>query len=295
MWAQERLTNSLLAFLLLALLATSCQTIPGVPAAVPKKEPKIALVLGGGSAKGFAHIGVIRVLEQEKIPIHMIVATSAGSIIGGIYAANPNAFQLEWAAYKIDKNDILDFSIVYSKLGPVQGNRLEAFVDGVVKVKKIEETKIPFYPIATDLHTGETIVLEKGSIAKAIRASSAIPGVFVPVNFDNRTLVDGGVADNIPCDVARNKGADIIIAVNLQKDVNAGEINSVIDIIGQSINIMMHNANKTKLSYADVVIEPETKGVSIFDFTQKKILIEAGIAATKKAVPQIRDLLAKYR
>lgn len=274
------------------LFLCACQTTPPVTP-VKKVEPKVALVLGGGSAKGFAHIGAIRILEQEKIPIHMIVGTSAGSLIGGIYASNPDSFQLEWAAYKIDKNDILDISIVYSKIGPVQGAKLEAFVDQAAKVKKIEDTKIPFYPIATDLNTGETIILEKGSLAKAIRASSAIPGIFVPVVFGNRTLVDGGVTNNIACDVARQKGANIVIAVNLQKDVKDTDITTVFDIIGQSLNIMMHENSKTKLQYADVVIEPDTKGVSLFDFTQKKRLIEEGMKATRKAIPRIKELIAQ--
>jgi NTE family protein len=136
--------------LVLAVLLCSCTTGPRV---LKNIEPKIALVLGGGSAKGFAHVGVIRVLEQEKIPIHTIIGTSAGSLIGGIYASNPDSFQLEWTAFKIDKNDILDFSIIYSKLGPVQGIKLESFIEQTVKVKKVEDTKIPFYPIATDLNT----------------------------------------------------------------------------------------------------------------------------------------------
>jgi NTE family protein len=258
-------------------------------------EPKIALVLGGGSAKGFAHVGVIRVLEQEKIPIHMIIGTSVGSLIGGIYASNPDSFQLEWTAFKIDKNDILDFSIIYSKLGPVQGIKLESFVEQTVKVKKVEDTKIPFYPIATDLNTGETIILEKGSLAKAIRASSSIPGIFAPIVFGNRMLVDGGVTNNVACDIARSKGADIIIAVNLLKDIKDYDIGSVIDIIAQSVNIMMHENNKTKLKYADILIEPETKGVSIFDFTQKKRLMEEGMRATKAVVSKIRDLVSKYQ
>lgn len=259
-----------------------------------KREPKVALVLGGGSAKGFSHIGVLRVLEQEKIPIHMIIGTSAGSLIGGIYAANPDSFQLEWLAFKIEKNDILDLSIIYSKLGPAQGTRLESFVEQNVAVKKIEDTKIPFYPIATDLNTGETIILEKGSLSKAIRASSAIPGIFVPVTFGNRLLVDGGVTNSTPCDIARNKGADIVIAVNLLKDIKDYNINSVVDIIGQSVNIMMHQSNKTKLKYADIIIEPDTKGISIFDFTQKKVLMEEGIKAAKAAIPKIKELIAQY-
>jgi NTE family protein len=276
------------------LLFCSCQTVP-TPTVSKKGDPRIALVLGGGSAKGFAHVGVIRVLEQEKIPIHMIVGTSVGSLIGGIYASNPDSFQLEWIAFRIDRNDVLDPSLMHSKLGPVQGVRLENFVEQSVKVKKIEDTKIPFYPIATDLNTGETIVLEKGPIAKAIRASSSIPGIFVPVTFDNRMLVDGGVTDNIACDVAKNKGADIIIAVNISKDVRETNITSLIDIVGQSASIMMQEASKSKLQYADVVIEPNTKGVGMFDFSQKKLLMDEGIKAAKQAIPKIRELIARYK
>ncbi|MGD0236733.1 MAG: patatin-like phospholipase family protein, partial [Syntrophorhabdales bacterium] len=273
----------------------SCQTpqrVETTPAS--KREPKVALVLGGGSAKGFAHVGVIRVLEQEKIPIDMIIGTSVGSLIGSIYASNPDGFQLEWLAFKIEKNDILDFSIVYSKMGPVQGAKLESFVEQNVKAKRIEDTRIPFFPIATDLNTGETVTLEKGSMAKAIHASCAIPGIFVPVTFDKRMLVDGGITDNVACDIARNKGADIIIGVSLQKDVKNYQIDSAIDVIAQSINIMMRETSKPKLACADVIIEPDVHGVSLFDFSQKKMMMEEGIKATRKAVPKIKELLAKY-
>jgi NTE family protein len=282
----------LAAIIIAALFLASCQSLPQ---RAMKAGPRVALVLGGGSAKGFAHVGVIRVLEQEKIPVHMIVGTSVGSLIGGIYAANPDSFQLEWAAFRIDRNEILDLSIVNSKWGPVQGARLEAFVDRTIKVKRVEETKIPFYPVATDINTGETVTLEKGSLAKAVRASSAIPGIFVPVTFGSRMLVDGGVTNNIPCDIARNKGANIVIAVNIMKDVKNDDITSVIDVIGQSASIMMHENSKAKLQYADVVIEPDTKGVSMFDFSQKKVLMEAGMKAARKALPGIRRLLSQYQ
>ncbi len=270
-------------------IVCSCQSAP----VVKKAEPKVALVLGGGSAKGFAHVGVLRALEKEKIPIHMIVGTSVGSLIGGIYASNPDSFQLEWTAFKINRGDILDYSVVSSKMGPVQGAKLEAFVEQNATVKLVEATKIPFYPVATDLNTGETVTLERGSLAKAIHASSAIPGIFVPVAFGNRTLVDGGVTSNIACEVARSKGANVIIAVNLQKDIKDGDITSVIDVIAQSIAIMMHVNSKTKLSYADVILEPDTKGISMFDFSQKKILMEEGIKATERAMPKIKALLGK--
>ncbi|MCX7858103.1 MAG: patatin-like phospholipase family protein [Deltaproteobacteria bacterium] len=268
----------------------SCGTTPEMK---KKGEPKIALVLSGGSAKGFAHIGVIRVLEQEKIPIHMIVGTSVGSLIGGLYASNPDSFQLEWTAFKIEKSDILDFSLIYSKLGPVQGQKLENFVEREAKVKKIEETKIPFFPVATDLNTGETVVLEKGSLAKAVRASCAIPGIFVPVSFGGRTLVDGGVTNNIPCDIARSKGADIVIAVNLLSNITNYEVDSVIDIIGQSISIMMFEKNREKLKHADILIEPDVRNVSLFDFSKKKELMEEGIKAAKAQIPKIKELIKR--
>jgi NTE family protein len=281
---------------MLAVFICSCQTIPPPSDKTePKREPRIALVLGGGSAKGFAHVGVIRILEQEKIPIHMIVGTSVGSLIGAIYASNPDSFQLEWATFKIERGDILDFSIVSSKLGPVQGARLEAFVEQTAKAKKVEDTKIPLYPVATDLNTGETVTLVKGSLAKAVHASSAIPGIFVPVIFDNRTLVDGGVSNNVACDIARSKGADIVIAVNLQRDIKDSDMGSVIDIIAQSISIMMRENSKTKLQQADIVIEPDTKGVSVFDFSQKKMLVEEGIKAARKAIPRIREAIARFQ
>jgi NTE family protein len=293
MWARVRALKARILVLLASLiLLASCQSVPVVQAL---KEPKVALVLSGGSARGFAHVGVIRVLEQEKIPIHMIVGTSVGSLIGGLYAANPDSFQLEWAAFKIDKNDIMDVSLVYSKLGPVQGARLENFVEQNGKVKRIEDTKIPFFPVATDLNTGETVTLEKGPLAKAIRASSSIPGIFVPVTFGNRTLVDGGVTNNLACDIARQKGADVVIAVNLQRDVKNNDIASLIDVIGQSINIMVHEATKAKTKFADVVIEPDTRGVSLFDFSQKKPLMEEGMKATRIALPAIRQAIVSKR
>jgi NTE family protein len=186
----------------------------------------------------------------------------------------------------------MDVSLVYSKLGPVQGARLENFVEQNAKVKRIEDTKIPFLPVATDLNTGETVTLEKGPLAKAIRASSSIPGIFVPVTFGNRTLVDGGVTNNLACDIARQKGADVVIAVNLQRDVKNNDITSLIDVIGQSINIMVHEATKAKTKFADVVIEPDTKGVTLFDFSQKKLLMEEGIKATRAALPAIRQAIA---
>ena len=285
-----RFFKSILACLLLSgLILSGCTLLPKTREA--KGPPKIALVLGGGSARGFAHVGVIRVLEQEKIPIHLIVGTSVGSLIGGLYASDPNSLNLEWLAFSIEKEDIFDYSLVYARMGPVQGDRLEKFVQTKAKVKNLEELKIPFYPVATDLNTGQTWVFEKGSLAKAIRASSAIPGIFQPVEINGRTYVDGGVTDSLPVDVARARGADVIIAVSIQKKIDHPQINSLIDVMLQSINIMGRELMRYKCRDSDILIEPNVGEVGMTDFSQKKRLMEAGMQAARQALPRIKKLI----
>jgi len=276
--------------LLLALLGIwGCGTVP--PVKEYKGPPKIALVLGGGAARGFAHVGVIRILEQEKIPIHMIVGTSVGSLIGALYASDPNSFNLEWLAFSIEKDDIFDYSVIYSKMGPVQGERLEKFIQTKVKAKTIEQMKIPFYAVATDLNAGNTWVFERGSVAKAVRASSSIPGIFQPLELGGKMYVDGGVTNNLPVDVARAKGADIVIAVNISKNLQNPQINSLFDVILQSINIMGRELVIYKSRGYDVLIEPNVGDVGTTDFTQKKRLMDAGIQAAKQALPRIKKLI----
>jgi NTE family protein len=276
--------------LFMVLLGTwGCGTVP--TAKERKGPPKVALVLGGGAARGFAHVGVIRLLEQEKIPINMIVGTSVGSLIGALYASDPNSFNLEWLSFSIEKDDIFDYSVIYSKMGPVQGDRLEKFIQTKVKAKTMEQMKIPFYAVATDLNAGNTWVFEKGSVAKAVRASCSIPGIFQPLEMGGRMYVDGGVTDNLPVDVARARGADIIIAVNIQKNIRNPHINSLVDVILQSIDIMGRELVIHKSRGYDVLIEPNVGDVSMTDFTQKKKLMDAGIQAAKQALPKIRKLI----
>ncbi|MBI5749008.1 MAG: patatin-like phospholipase family protein [Nitrospinae bacterium] len=284
-----------ITWLAIALFVLSCKAFTPAPETIiAPKKPKVALVLGGGAARGLAHVGVIRVLEQEKIPIDLIIGTSVGSLIGAVYASHANSFELEWEAFKVTKDDIFDFTIISSRMGPVKGDRIEEFVNKVVPVKNIEEMRIPFIAIATDLNTGEMVIIDKGPVAKAVHASSAIPGVFHPVNYLNKTLVDGGVVDNVAVDVARQKGADIVIAVDVSGNVVNYEINNLFDISLQAVNIMGNEIAKFKIKDADVIITPHVGDVKMLDFDQKKRCMTEGIAAAQAGMPKIKNKIDEW-
>ena len=296
----------LLALTGLALL-TACQTPPPVtvppppPIQVPQgppPTPKIALVLGGGAARGFAHVGVIRTLEQEKIPINMIVGTSVGSLIGAIYASDPSSFDLEWTAFQLQKDDLFDFGVfnALTGMGFAKGDKLEAWVKGHVKTANIEQLKIPFAAVATDLNWGEEVVLDHGTVARAIRASAAIPGVFQPVQYQGKILVDGGVVDNIPIAVAKARGADLVIAVDISANLGNTDIHNLVDVTLQATNIMFARNVAHSKKEADVLITPAGIGdVGMLDFTQKKRCMQACIVATEQALPAIRAAIAAWQ
>jgi NTE family protein len=293
-----RLLNALAIVGLICLVA--CQTAPPVTAPQPPvvqvpmgppPKPRIALVLGGGAARGFAHVGVIRVLEQEKIPIDLVVGTSVGGLIGAIYAADLSSFELEWTAFQLEKDDLFDFGVVNAVVGMgfAKGDKLETWVKGHIKPANIENLKLPFAAVATDLNWGYKVVLDKGSVARAIRASAAIPGVFQPVKHQGKILVDGGVVDNIPISVAKAKGADIVIAVDISGNLGNTNITNLLDVSLQATNIMFAlNVEQSKKD-ADILITPAGIGdVGMLDFTQKKRCMQAGIETTQKAMPAIR-------
>jgi NTE family protein len=277
------------------IIPVSCASTQAPPV-TEMPRPKIALVLGGGAARGFAHVGVIRALEQEKIPIDMIVGTSVGSLIGAIYANDVNSFELEWTAFTLGKDDLFDYGIfsAITGMGLAKGDKLEEFVRTKVSTANIEDLKLPFAAVATDLNRGTRVVLDKGSVARAVRASSAIPGVFNPVDFQGRLLVDGGLMDNIPIDVARERGADIVIAVDISENVTNFNITNIVDVVLQSVNIMFDENCKNKKKDADVLIAPAVGDVGMMDFTQKKRCMQAGIEATQKVMPEIKSKIEEW-
>ena len=258
--------------------------------------PKIALVLGGGAARGFAHIGVIRVLEQEKIPIDLIVGTSVGSLIGAIYAYDVNSFELEWSAFTLERDDIFDYGLmtVFTGLGAAKGEKLEEFVTTRVPIADIEDLKIPFAAVATDLNRGVRVVLDRGPVARAVRASCSIPVVFQPVEHQGGLLVDGGLLDNLPVSVARERGVDLVIAVDISVNVENHDITNLIEVIVQSINIMAAENMRRRKQEADVLISPAVGSVGMMDFGQKKLCMQAGIEATQKAMPEIRKKIEAW-
>lgn len=259
-------------------------------------KPKVALVLGGGAARGFAHVGVIRALEQEKIPIDLVVGTSVGSLIGALYANDANSFELEWTAFALEEDDLFDYGLLnaFTGMGAARGDKLEAFVKSKVSVATIEELKIPFAAVATDLNRGTKVVLNRGPVGRAVRASSAIPGIFQPVDHQGKLLVDGGVIDNIPVSVARALGADVVIAVDIGEQVSNFNISGIVDVMLQTITIMSaENARQGKLS-ADVLIVPQVGDVEMLDFSQKKRCMEAGSLAARTMLPKIRTTIEAW-
>lgn len=292
-----RLAPPALALAAAGLLA--CATAPVAPAgpAPEPPRPKLALVLGGGAARGFAHVGVIRVLEQEKIPVDLVVGTSVGSLIGAIWAADQNSFELEWTAFQLEKDDLLDYGLLTAVLGMglAKGEKLEAFVKSHVKTQNIEELRLPFAAVAADLNWGGKVVLDRGSVARAVRASSAIPGVFQPVTHMGKLLVDGGVVDNIPISVARQKGADLVVAVDISENLGNTNITNLVDVMLQAANIMFALNVEHSRKDADVLVQPRVGDVAMLDFSQKKRCMEAGIAAARQAVPRIRQAIADWQ
>lgn len=285
------------AFLAFLFLVLGCGPIaPSVPSPeerrlVPEgqKLPRVGLVLGGGAARGFAHVGVIRVLEREKIPIDLIVGTSVGSLVGAIYADKKNSFELEWIAFSLEERDIFDYTFISPTQGFVRGERLEDFVLKRLSAREIQQLKIPFAAVATDIQNGEPAVLQNGSVARAVHASSAIPGIFIPVRYQGKLLVDGGVLNNVPVDVARKMGAEVVIAVNLGGGRKTAQVNNVFDAIVQSLHLMAIESTEARLREADVVIQPSVSHIGPIDFSKKKELLTIGIQAAEQALPRIRE------
>ena len=257
------------------------------------KPARIAVVLGAGASRGFAHIGVLKILESNGVPVHMIAGTSAGSFVGSLYAYGFNAFQLQKIALTIEKSDVLDMSVPDN--GFIQGEKLEEYVNRLVKNTPIEKLRIPFYAVATSLPDGQEMVFGKGNTGKAVRASCSIPGVFRPAMIEGKMYVDGGVVSPVAVDAARRYGADVVIAVDIASDRDTGMPEGTIETILQSINIMYSKLSAFQTAKADIVIRPKVGKIGSSDFEKRHEAIMEGEKAALASLPEIRKILADLR
>lgn len=275
---------------LIALLVLSALTVSCALRGVQPRAPKVAVVLGAGASRGFAHVGVLKVLEANSIPIDMIVGTSAGSFVGSLYAYGYSAFELQQISFDLQRADIIDYGI--PDKGFIKGDGIAEFINRKVLNTPVEGLKIPFFAVATDMQDGTEAVFSRGDTGTAVRASSAIPGVFRPVDIDGRLYADGGIVSPVAVDAARRLGADIIIAVDISADVDSSQPEGTIDMILKAITIMHSQIASLQLSRADVVIRPAVGYIGPGDFTKRHEAVLEGEKAAQEALPEIQRLLA---
>lgn len=257
-----------------------------------QKRPIVALVLGSGGARGYAHIGVIQVLEQHGIHPDFIVGTSAGSIVGSIYASGKTAEELRNIALKMKAHDVRDLKIDLK--GFFDGKKVENYVNLQVNNTPLEKLKTPMYVVATQLKEGKKVVFNYGNTGQAVRASVSIPSMFVPTKIGKDEYVDGGLVSPVPVEVAHDLGADIIIAVDILAQPIHTETNNVWGLFNQNINIMQNHLAQEELQYADIVIQPELKEKAhIFDVKNREITIQAGIDAAQHQLNEIFTVFAE--
>jgi NTE family protein len=279
-----------------SLIISGCVTTPPsqIQSQIPPQRPaRIALVLGAGASKGFAHIGVLKILEYNKVPIQMIVGTSVGSFVGSLYAYGYDAYALQKIALSIERSDVGELTIPDN--GFLKGDRLRDYINSKLRQAPIEKLKIPFYAVATDIKTGESVVFNSGNIGMAVQASCAIPGVFQPARFSGKSYVDGGVVKPLPVDVARQYGADIVIAVDISSGIDSVVPTTTMETIMKAIQIMYSNMSQVPITQADVVIKPIVGFVGSADFSHRNEAIMEGEKAALAAMPRINALLAKLR
>lgn len=254
-------------------------------------RPIVALVLGSGGARGYAHIGVIQVLEQQGIHPDFIVGTSAGSIVGSIYASGKTANELRDIALNMKVNDVRDIKL--DMKGILDGKKVENYINQLVNNIPLQQLKIPMYVVATELGQGNKVVFNYGNTGQAVRASVSIPSMFVPTKIGETEYVDGGLVSPVPVDVARDLGADIIIAVDILAQPIHTETSNVWGLFNQNINIMQNHLAQQELQHADIVIQPDLREKAhIFDLKGRESTIQAGIDAAEN---QLHSILSVFQ
>ena len=264
------------------------------PAPPPLKVLNLGLALGGGAARGFAHVGVIQVLEEAGIQPDLVVGTSAGSLVAAMYASGKNSTQLRRVAETMEEAEITDWMMPILNRGALRGEALARYVNTQVGNRLIEQMKMPLGIVATDLHSGEPVLFRRGNTGSAVRASSAVPAVFQPVKIGSREYVDGGLVSPVPVRQARDMGANVVIAVDISTDPEGSPASDTFQILMQTFNIMGKSLNTVLLKDADVVVKPALMGVKSADFAARRKSIEAGREAMLKALPRLKEVISGY-
>ena len=280
----------------LGAVLAGCQTapppLPIPPAPVPPKPPVIGLALGGGAARGFAHIGVIQVLEEAGIRPNLVIGTSAGSLVAALYASGKGGAELATLAQAMDEGTFADWS--FPGRGLIRGEALARYVREHTGGKRIEQMRMPLGIVATDLDNGEGIVFRVGDTGVAVRASSAVPAVFQPVRIGAREYVDGGLVAPVPVRYARQMGAQLVIAVDISEAPEGAATGDLMRMLLQTFSIMGRSINRFELAGADVVLRPKLAGVSGADFTARTRSIQAGRDAAQAALGELRVRILEH-
>ncbi len=273
--------------------AASSPSIAAVapPAARPTRAPRIGLALGGGAARGFAHIGVIEVLEENGIHPDLVTGTSAGSLVAAMYASGKTGHELAGTAATMDESALTDWA--FPGRGLIRGEALAHYVRDFVGGKDIEQMKLPLGIVATDLDSGKPILFRRGDVGTAVRASSAVPAVFTPVKIGTHEYVDGGLTSPVPVRSARDMGADVVIAVDISQLPDGGSTGDALHMLLQTFSIMGRSINELELKQADIVLRPKLTGVAGTDFTVRTKNIQAGREAALAALPAIKAKIAQ--
>ncbi len=263
------------------------------------KKRKIGLALGGGAARGLAHIGVLEALEKEGIPIDMIAGTSAGAAIGALYAQGKHASQIKDLAISIKRMQFLSLvDLALPRSGFIEGTRIKNLLKSIIGDIKFSDLKIPLACVATDIRSGEEVVINNGSVLEGVRASISIPVIFTAVKWQDRYLVDGGLVNPVPVKTVREMGADFIIAVNVMPPMGVRNRRArkskqpgMFNVMLQSIYIATYSVAKSSLERADIVIEPQLTDIGYGDFGRVRDCISQGELAAQESIPKIKKQL----
>ncbi|ROZ66581.1 patatin-like phospholipase family protein [Ramlibacter sp. WS9] len=258
------------------------------PQPVAKRPPKIGLALGGGAARGFAHVGVIQVLEESGLKPDFVVGTSAGSLVAALYTSGRNGQQLQQVAEAMEEATFADWTLPIFSRGMLRGEALSRYVNTQVGNKLIEQMPVPLGIVATDLNSGLGVLFQRGDTGTAVRASSAVPALFLPVKIGAQEYVDGGLVSPVPVRYAKQMGAELVIAVDISSAPEGNPSDGTLQILLQTFAIMGKSINSYELRDADVVVRPALVGVGSADFTARRRAIEAGRAAMTRLLPQLK-------